>query len=50
MKLLIKMVIHRTYIEIILIPYHPKEPVIFPFIQQYNLIYLMTVIQIQTIK
>ena len=36
MKLLIKMVIHRIYIEIHLIPYYPKEPVIFPFIQQYN--------------
>ena len=38
--------IHRNH----LIPYYPKEPVIFPFIQHITLIFLMTVIQIQMIK
>ena len=36
MKLLIKMVIHLTYTRNHLIPYYPKEPFIFPFLQQYN--------------
>ena len=36
MKLLIKMVIHLIFMKIHLVPFYPKEPIIFPFIQQYN--------------
>ena len=36
MIFLIKMVIHLTYTENHLSPYYPKEPIIFPFLQQYN--------------